>query len=292
MCYEAGSAVEATIKELETLNGFGTFSAGSIMAHSTAPLDEDSLQERVLLVDLGTFGGNGSDADLAHPIPVITVLTSVGKNLNGCDKDPVSVPTLVIVPMSSTGLPVILKGNHLYAVAILDGVLDEDGEKVLPSYVWVLLRDKTLIQPDPQALNYETMLALRGIQDAYAPALDAIEATGISREEIVLGWTFNTQFVEEGLSSIQSRLGSLGDAYDSTDVTIPSASLPIPPLPAENFLGAMSLSCAAIGGCSGISYFMSGQFTSPNFQQLVDIPLPYQASAGQPDKVPGNVPRE
>ncbi len=289
MCLEPGSLTEASVIALEDLNGFPTFSLGNIMAFFGRELDEESIVGKVIMADLGTFGGDGSDAALATPVPVVTFMTMTDKNLQGCSEAATSVPTMIIVPMDpATGLPQVLKGNHLYAIAFLDGILDINQEKVQPFYLFPMIRSR---EPVP-------VPALAPVQAAFSPAFTAFEAMGIEREEIILANVFNTQLIDTALQSISARLGSFGNAYDSPAVTIPAATLPVPPLPAADFLAAIGLSCDAIGApdpdgagpypaCPGIGGFISGQFVSPNFQQPVDIALPFMPVAGEPDKVPG-----
>ncbi len=289
MCFEPDSATEASLDALEDLNGFPSFSAGNIVAFFGRDLDPASIEGRVVMLDLGTFGGDGSDAVLDTPIPIATVMTKTNKYLQGCAEAPTQVPTMIILPIDpNSGLPVILKGNHLYGIAFLDGILDVNSEKVSPFYIFSMIRSTTTVE----------VPALVPVQAAFAPALDAFEAAGYPRDEIILANVFNTQFTDTALQSIAGRLGSLGNAFDSTAVTVPATTLPVPPLPAADFLTALGLSCAAIGApdpdgdgpipaCPGIDQFLSGEFVSPNFQQSVDIALPFLPVEGQPSQVPG-----
>ncbi len=289
MCFEPGSTTEQSLDELQDLNGFSTYTPGNIMAFFGRELDESSIEGKVVLVDLGTFGAGGVDARLDSPIPVSTMMTKTPKYLNGCDAEPAMIPTMIITPMNAdTHLPVVLEGNHQYALAFLKGILDLNGDEVEPFYIFLMIRSEDEVDI-PELLP---------VQAAYSPVLDAFGLMGIKREEIILASTFNTQYTDTALADISNRLGTFGDNVDGTQVTIPAATLPVPPLDARAFLGAIGLSCEAIGApdpdgdgpmpaCPGIGTFISGQFKSPNFQQEMDIALPYQPISGQPAKVPG-----
>ena len=289
MCFEPGSATEQSLDSVEGLNGFGTYSVGNIMAFFGRDLDENSIAGKVLLVDLGTFGAGGADAQLDSPIPVTTMMTKTPKYLKGCDSEPSMVPTMLIIPTDPTsGLPIVLKGNRQYGVAFLKGILDVNGDEVQPYYVFLMIRSEDEVD----------IPELVPVQEAYSPVFDAFGLMGIKREDIILASAFNTQYTDTALADISKRLGSFGNAVDGTSVTIPAPTLPVPPMDARTFLGAIGLSCDAIGApdpdgdgplpaCPGIATFVSGQFVSPNFQQDVDIASPYQAISGQASTVPG-----
>jgi hypothetical protein len=280
-CYSPGSLSEVTLDGIEQLNGFGTYSSGTIMAFFGDELDEESLEGRVILLDLGPYGSDWQDSGLQDPIPVAVQMTQTPKFLEGCQAEAVMVDTMIIIPMeAATGRPVILKGNHQYAVALLDGIRDSSGLKVVPFYIWAMVR----------SAEAQSDLSLIELQYIHKPVIEALLAMEYQREQILLAWTFNTQYTDTALTDISARLGILGDEFDSTAVTIPADSIPVPPLPAQNFLGAIGLSCDAIGAgpdCPGISLLLSGQFSSPRFQQAAHLPHPFKVIDGQAGWVPG-----
>jgi len=280
-CLEAGSASEALLQQIEQkLNGFGTYSRGSIMAYFGAEVDLASLPGKVLLLDLGAYEQGGKDADLENPLPLVFSQARTPKYISGCSAEPALVPTVFMVPVNEQGLPVVLAPDHLYGVALLEGVKDTEGYDVLPSYVWTLVR----------SAEASSDLQVRLLQETHKPLLAALDALGHSREEIVLGWMFNTEVTDRALKQVQGQLGLLGDAYESRAVTIPAADLPVPPLPPQQFLGALGLSCEAIGAgpnCPGISLLLTGQFVSPRYQQAAHLEPPYLALEGGREWVPG-----
>ena len=279
-CLEPGSASEQMLREVEKLNGFGTYSRGAILAYFGADVEEASLDGKVLLYDLGSYDEQGREADLSAPLRVAFRLTKTPKFIAGCAAQPAQVPTLVIIPVNERGLPQVLRPDHLYAVFMLKGIRDAEGLEVLPSYVWTLVRSKTA----------QSDLSLRLLQEEYKPLFTATDALGYEREEIILGWLFNTQVTDQGLTSVSASLGLMGDAYDKRAVTIPAQSLPVPPLAPAQFLGALGLNCDAIGAgpnCPGIAKFISAEFVSPRYQQAVHPPLPYLLPAGGREWVPG-----
>ena len=290
-CFEPGSAVEASLTDLEALDGFGTYTLGAIQAYFGAELDPASLAGNVILFDMGAAGGDGSDADLENPIRVAVQLSTTAKYIQGCAAAPVQVPTAIILPVDDAGLPVPLKGGHLYGLGLLQGILDADGDQVQPFYIWNLVRAAEEIVPDMRTGDaFLSSMALITLQELHRPILDGLSAMGHPRDEVILAWAFVTQTTDGALASINARLGEFGPAQDSTAVTVPAAGLPIPPLPAEVFLTQMGLSCAAIGAgpdCPGLGTMLSGQFVSPKFQQKQDLALPFMPVDGGATQVPG-----
>lgn len=288
-CFAPGSATERTLIALEGLDGFSTFAAGAIQATFSAPLADESLEDRVLLFDLGPFG---ADATPGEPLPVVTLQTTTPKYLQGCDAEPAMVPTLVVLPMDAvTGLPVVLKGDHQYAVALLSGIMDEQGRRVRPYFIWNRIRAEEPIEPDMSSGSaFLNSMALSQLQELHRPVLDALAAMGHPRDEILVAWTFNTQTTDRALARIASGLGSFGPATDATDVSVPAETMPVPPLPAAQFLGAIGQSCDAIGAgpdCPGLDHLLTGQFISPRFQRLVALPAGYASLDGGEVFVPG-----
>ncbi|NMB75543.1 MAG: hypothetical protein GYA21_10495 [Myxococcales bacterium] len=281
-CLVAGSVTEETLRRVERLDGYGTFLQGFIQAYFTSSLDEESLTDRVLLLDLGPYSDPARTPDLQHPIAVRAVQTQTSKYIQGCDAAPVPVPTVVFLPVlqDRPEVPRALAPDRLYGMILLRGIRDREGFEVLPSYAWTLVRSTTA----------QSDLALRLLQETHKPLLAAADALAIPRQDILLGWLFNTQSTQAALTDIRDRLGLLGEAFDTRQVTIPAASLPVPPLPPQQFLGALGLSCDAIGAgpnCPGIARFISADFVSPRFQQAAAIELPYLPKSGQPEWVPG-----
>ncbi|RME27895.1 MAG: hypothetical protein D6806_03800, partial [Deltaproteobacteria bacterium] len=134
-------------------------------------------------------------------------------------------------------------------------------------------------------------LQVRLLQEMHKPLFDATDALGIARDDIVLGWLFNTAFTSRAIDVAAESLGLLGEPYDSVSVKIPAEDVPVPPLPPQQFLGALGLNCEAIGAgpdCPGISLLLTGQFVSPRYQKAAHIELPYLAVEGQRQWVPGS----
>ncbi len=290
-CFEPGSATERTLQALEDLDGFSTFAAGAIQATFSAPLSDESLEGRVLLFDLGPFGQDAPGAP-GEPLPVVTLQTTSPKYLLGCDAEPAMVPTLVILPMDAgTGLPVVLEGDHQYAIALLAGIMDDQGRRVRPYFIFNRIRAEEPIEPDmSNGAAFLNSMALAQLQELHRPVLDALQTMGHPRDEILVAWTFNTQTTDGALARIASDLGSFGPALDATDVSVPADGMPVPPLPAAQFLAAIGQSCDAIGAgpdCPGLDLLLTGQFVSPRFQRRAPLPAGYTSLDSREVFVPG-----
>jgi hypothetical protein len=281
-------ATELILPGLEGLNGFGTYSKGSIYTYFSAPLDTASLAGNIKMYDLGYFA-TGAGADLANPINVVRIPTTLSAYVNGCASAPVAVDALVLVPVSATtGLPIVLNSFHKYGVAILQGVLDSNQQQVQSDYFWSFIRSKEpLIDPnDPTRMSnrtpldvsveatYEQVLQMAQVQAGYAPFLDALETTpGITRDQVLVGWVFNTEFTDDALMAIANPanptgLVNLSSAYNST------AMLGLQAAPANLFLQGLGYThgCTDVygtGGCPGLGNLIAGGFVSPNYQTMV-----------------------
>ncbi|RME27787.1 MAG: hypothetical protein D6806_04090, partial [Deltaproteobacteria bacterium] len=140
-CVEPGSVSEQLLVRIDqSLNGFATFGKGSIMAFFGSEVDLDSFGGKVFLYDLGSVEPGGAGPDLQNPITVSLVQTSTPKFIQGCSAEPAMVPTVLLIPVDSAGLPVPLEPAHLYGVVMLAGIKDAEGYDVLPSYAWTLIR--------------------------------------------------------------------------------------------------------------------------------------------------------
>lgn len=298
-CAAAGSASAQTLEALEALAGFASYGATGIHATFGAPVDPDSAAGRVVLVDMGPFAAGRDDpaaldpaAAAAEPLPVALAAGWREVALEGCAAEPTALPSLEIQPYDTAAeRPLVLAGDRRYGVGLLDGIASDSGQAFQPFYLWNRIRAAEPIEPDTdsgQALL--DSLALAELQQLHRPLLDALEAAGHPRQEVLLAWSFHTQPTTAALAHIAERLGSYGPDFDSTAVAVPADSLPVPPLPAPQFLAAIGSSCAAIGAgpdCPGIDRLISGQFVSPRFQTRRPLPQRYAPTGAAPVFVPG-----
>ncbi len=298
-CAAAGSASAQTLEALEALAGFSIHGATGIHATFGAPVDLDSAGGRVVLLDLGPFEAGRDDpavlepaAAAAEPLPVALAAGWREVALAGCAAETSAVPSLEIQPYDAESeRPLVLAGDRRYGVGLLAGIASDAGQPFQPFYLWNRIRAADPIEPDTdsgQALL--DSLALAELQQLHRPVLDALDTSGHPREEVLLAWSFHTQPTTAALAHIAERLGSYGPAFDSTAVTVPADSLPVPPLPAPQFLAAIGSSCAAIGAgpdCPGIDRLISGQFVSPRFQNRRPLPERYAPVGDGPVFVPG-----
>ncbi|HLL05825.1 MAG TPA: hypothetical protein VK539_34965 [Myxococcaceae bacterium] len=190
---------EFTRDYLNTLNGFPTTAAATT---KIADLDEASIN-----ADTVRF------IDLLQGTPIATPSVTVTRTYDA------ATGTLTIAP-PATGWP---KGGR-YAIALVggaNGLKGKNGKPVIGSAVWAfasspepLVTCEDLTAPNCQAtteiipstktdpaekLADQTASALRleQLRRAYRPLLDALETQNVSRQDVVLVWTFRIMNMPE-----------------------------------------------------------------------------------------------
>lgn len=166
--------------------------------------------------------------DYVNSLNGFPVVSTAAASVAGGDLDPASVnagsvlvldltpgatqPTVTVTYDSAKHQIVIpppaggwTKG-HQYAVAVVggeNGVKGSGGQNVVASEVWALARSSaTLVNcedlTDPTCapvftisdLTHQEAVALETVRQNYAPFLDALEAKGVPRSDVSVGWTF------------------------------------------------------------------------------------------------------
>ncbi len=190
----ASGADRAFYEWLNTLTGFPA--AASATATFSGALDATSVSSAtVKVIDL-------SNANAA----VTTTLTYADQT------DVVAPGLLTVSPPTGGWTP-----GHSYAVAVVggaSGVRGKDGTTVIGSATWAFLRNEkslvtcedlmtncapateiipSAIKTDPAARladQTKTALQLEQLRRKYKPAIDAVVALGVARDDVALLWTF------------------------------------------------------------------------------------------------------
>ncbi len=294
-CGESTGAQGLREGVLNTLDGAGTW-LPAVFATFTAQVDLASTAGRVFLVKR-----------VADPTDAVAVPAQVGRfqTIRYDEALPTCGAANVIEAITVT--PVVpLDDDSVYTVAVLQGVTSTDGEEFQPSTTWffsrqlaapvsifdqdengvlttsdVVFNNTPLDQFDPRDANAngvaDTIESLAGIQrlfglnQTFLPyvdvALDTVTGEEVTRDDILIAWSFKTQTVEAPLDPA----GAGPAAFVTENAALAGPFGPIAGAPAgatvEQFyeanLGAgicTQLPCAAIGNVFG------GALDAPNFQ--------------------------
>jgi dienelactone hydrolase len=236
-CNESAASKGTREGVLNKLDGFGTFETAMSIT-LTKPVDMASLTaDNVLLFKVT------QDPSTSMPIPVVlrpsmTIRyanqTKNADNTLTCDT-PNPVDSLVIIPR------IPLDQKSTYIVALKTGIKSADGADFVPSFTWSLVRqqenpvtlddagnvisDRTPLDP-----TTETGLAsLKGIDllwKAHNPVLAFLGAKGIDRNDVLLGWSFKTQTVQDALD--RTVAGTPLTLLNDVAVTGPADAVPVP----------------------------------------------------------------
>lgn len=209
-CNESAATKATREGVLNKLDGFGTFET-AMSVTLTKPVDMASLTaDNVLLFKVT------QDPSASMPIPVVLRPSSTIRYANQtrnadnsltCDS-PNPVDSLVIIPR------IPLDQKSTYIVALKTGIKSADGADFVPSFTWSLVRqqenpvtldemgnvvsDRTPLDPTTEA----GLASLKGIDllwRAHNPVLAFLGAKGIDRNDVLLGWSFKTQTVQDAL---------------------------------------------------------------------------------------------
>ncbi len=298
---------------LNTLDGVGTW-LPAIYATFTARVDLASTENRVFLVKKVD---DPADAE-AVPAQINRFQTiRYDDALPTCGAANV-IEAITITPVTP------LDGNSVYTVAVLQGVSSVDGEEFQPSTAWffsrqlaapvgifdqdgdgvltvsdVVFNNTPLDQFDPRDANgngvADTIERLAGIQQLYGlnqtflpyvdAALDTVTGEDVTRDDILIAWSFKTQTVEEPIDP-SAAAGPAATAVADAELAGPFGPIApggvAPSVQAfyEGNLGAgicTQLPCAAIGavyggGLAATNFMVAG----PNTGVLTDpVPGPW-----------------
>lgn len=272
------TAAEQALREqtLNQLDGFGAYRP-LLQITTTHPVEPSTLPGRLRIWRLATSGEAVAPA-AAQPVSWTALTDTVARPGPSCDTSQ-TVHRLVVIPTEP------LVGNSRYGVVLSEGVRTTDGEALLPSATWALVRQATnpvtvqngevVFHRTPfDALVEEDRTALLGLHQLWQASTEVLQfaegAAGVAREETLLAWSFPTQ----------TLLPPLDPGVDGS----PAASLQ-PALQglaslatggAEAYLqGALGLTpsqCADIG-CSAVGDVLGGTLITTGFQREQAGPL-------------------
>lgn len=184
---------------LNTLDGFST--TGAIVSENSdarGALDFGAL-------DPTTLAGSVQVFNLTNPAaaPSVAPCLNCASSLLADGGVPSSPQQLQIVPQ------VPLNEATQYGVVLTTNLKSTTGRRVAPAGAFALLRmanplvdanGKSLVSGIPDG----SAAALEPIRQAHKPFFDALDAAGIKRSQIALGWTFTTQSINSVAKSLYS----------------------------------------------------------------------------------------
>ncbi len=208
---------DASLKEaLNVLDGFST----------TAPISVSFTGE----VNASTLPGNvhlykvvATDSNATHPVPMVvgfeaelTFGVDYFATLNGSK--------IVILPLKP------LASSSNYMVVLTNGIVDDAGYPLAPDVATSLLLSADALidgEGNPTVdMTLEDALQIEGLRQLTQLMIAQAEAQGVTREEIVMTWSFATQSIGEvqaalAGSSMQAQLG-LAPTGGTTQTFVPS----------------------------------------------------------------------
>ena len=209
---------------LNTLDGFGTYET-AMQVTFTQPVKPESLAGHVLMFEIAHDGQPITPSAATQPIPVVVV--NVGKSPRFASGDcamPDTVDSVTLAPA------VPLDQRSTYFVVLTKGITNADDQPFTPAYTWAIVAakdnpvtldaegnvvsDRTPLDPaDPAQL--EQLKGLAQLWTLHAPGLAFVEATGVSRFDVLVGFQFTTQTTTDPLNpmvagSPASMLASVG----------------------------------------------------------------------------------
>ncbi len=212
---------------LNKLDGFGTYQT-AMQVTFTDPVDEASLEGRVLMYQLTDEGEPITPSASTQPVPITIVRVGTTPRFaeagKCADSDAELVNAITFVPN------VPLKQKSTYFVVLLKGITS-GGVEFAPSYTWGLVASKLapvtlddqgnvvsdLTPLDPSSEEQRAQLvALAGMYKLHSGGLAFLDAvTQKDRSEYIVGFQFTTQTVTDPLDpsvadSPASKLAKVG----------------------------------------------------------------------------------
>ena len=138
-----------------------------------------------------------------------------------------------------------LKPKTGYLVVLTNGIQDSDGYDALPSPIYALTKLTTpLIDANGNSV-------ISGLSNAQARALEplrqlvnnqesAAASQGVTRNSIVLSWTFMTQSIDDAFTALGETLRPLGMAVQATGATTQAVGLGLPGF-SDIYAGALAI---------------------------------------------------
>ena len=198
---------------LNQLDGFGTFEAGlqitfTNVAGASATPDMTTFDNNIVFYKVAT-GATPENPVGATEVPFVAQKTTTLRFSASDCTTPATIDAVNIIPM------VPLDEQSTYVVALLDGIATTDEVPYLPSSTWALIRqtvdpvtvqdgtviaEQTPLDPSDPAQNAE-LLALDGVWQVHAPALQFLDQTGVitGRDQLLVAATFTTQTTTDPL---------------------------------------------------------------------------------------------
>lgn len=327
-CGETATATATRTGIINTLNGFGTWKTVLQVSFDEA-VDLDSIEDKIFLFKLVDEGTAQNPAS-AVPVPIVVVAgvtTRFPQPLPDCGT-PVQVPVLQIVPM------VPLSDDATYGVVLLDGIESAGGAEFGASSTWAFVRQEenpVEVQCDAAVENGKTTYSIvsitknntpldpsdsvdvqsicgidllwkahAGLLSFVTPVVGGVVGRAVTRDDILLAWSFNTQTIVEPLDP-QELTGPAATVDTATSNSVQGlADLILPgqtvAFPAKNTIqealcaatgqaAGCNTICAGDGGggsipCSAVGAVKMGAILSPNYQ--VSTPFPFNPTVNTP----------
>jgi hypothetical protein len=303
---ETPAAKALRVGVLNTLDGFGTYEA-AMQVTFTDDVDPTTLAGNIVMYQRSNMGTDVNPAN-AQMVPIVFApSTSLRFNAADCTAQPAAIHAVTIVPK------VPLDQKSTYTIALLDGIKTSAGKSYIPSFTWALVRqsvdpvqlapgcdysnptsctiisERTPLDPLGDANHngipdFIEIVGLDQLWHAEATGLAFLDATGHTRDQILVAWEVTTQTTTDQLDA--SVAGSPASMLNPT-AFVPSSTHSVVPQQAgstRNFLigayeqiaglspQAASAFCDQIG-CDNVGDVLGAGLGAMTFQTHVANPF-------------------